>query len=454
MSTITRRTLLTVGASMVVGVAGCLGVSDDGTTGTQGEKTDTATGTQGEKTDTATRTAPASLSIEHVRLCAEEPTGYREYVQQPDTTYDPGDVVWVYLEPSSVGTESAGSGERRFSYDVTWTVFGPDGAPVETLSETIEREVPESSDLSELFLTLSFSPPTAFEAGEHRIQIELTDTITGAETVESVRFDVTDADGQTGSRAFALDHFRFLDSEPSGYREYSALEEATYGPDERIWLYVEPVGVTFERVDGGRWYELDVSVTITGPDGETSLPVKETVRRQLPESRDPETLYLAVDFAAPRPTTGEYTAEISVRDVLAVEGTSMETTFTVEDPAQQYLSAFREVITAETEIVVDRLRLNDAVLRLWYRTPNTYGEAAFDGEVGFVAGAYAGLLEEGLSATRLRVSGTDGDGQEFVYEVDSERARAWNDGESTRDEYLDHVFDTLERRDSAETSSV
>lgn len=443
MTAITRRSLLTVGAGLVVGTAGCLGGADD-----PAGETDTTPTTQGTRSDTATRTGPDSLSVGHVRLCAEEPTGYREYVEQPDTTYEPDDVVWVYLEPSTVGTEPAGSGERRFSFDVSWTVFGPDGAPVETLSESIEREVPESHDLSELFLTVSFSPPTAFEAGEHRLQIELQDTITGAETVDSVPFQVADGDGQTGSREFALDHLRFLDSEPTGYREYSELEEATYEPDDRIWLYFEPVGVTFERVDGERWYELDVSVTVTGPDGKTSMPVKQTVRQQLPESRDPEKLYLAVDFAAPGPTTGEYTTEITVRDVLAVEGTSMETTFTVDEPAQRYLSVFREVITAETEIDIERLDLTDGVLRLWYRTPHTYRDEAFGAEVGFVAGAYAGLLEEGLSATRLRVAGTDGDDQEFVYEIDAEIARAWNAGESTRDEYLEHVFDTLERRDS------
>ena len=143
MTTLSRRTLLALGATTVTAsIAGCSGEPEDG----DDEQT----------TPEPTTTEP--FTLEHLRLCAERPAGYREYTEQPDSTYAPGDVVWIYLEPTPVGSESADAGEVTFSFDATWTVTDPTGEEMATLSDTISRTVSESADLSTVYLSLDVSP--------------------------------------------------------------------------------------------------------------------------------------------------------------------------------------------------------------------------------------------------------------------------------------------------------
>ncbi|MFW5900684.1 MAG: hypothetical protein ACOCTH_02790, partial [Halodesulfurarchaeum sp.] len=78
-----RRSLLALGAiTVTASIAGC---------------SDEPPEDDGEQT-TPEPTTTESFRIEHLRLCSERPDGYREYTEQSDSTYEPGDVVWIYLE--------------------------------------------------------------------------------------------------------------------------------------------------------------------------------------------------------------------------------------------------------------------------------------------------------------------------------------------------------------------
>lgn len=423
MGQLTRRSVLGAGIGAATALAGCSSEPSTGPTGTP------------------TGTHPSSLSVERLRFCAEQPTGYRQYDEQPGATYAPGDVVWLYLEPSTVGTEPAGEGQVRFAFDATWTVYAPDGEELETFSDTVGRTVPESNDLSELFLTLNVSPSMPFDEGTHRVEIELEDTFAGTRATRSAEFEV--------SAPFSIERIRFLEDEPAGYRQYTEQPDAEYRASDTVWVYVEPDSVELEqRDDGDRWYELGVTVRTVGPDGTEDLQVKDTVNNPLAADRDPEKLFLVVSFDLRRGTPGEYTVDIVVHDRVGGERATDSATFTLVNVDQRLLELFERVIEddPESEMTVERLAVAEGTCRLTYTTESTYGEADFYAEVGFIAGAYAGLIEEGFSAENLRATGHDADDQEFAFEIDSANARAMNEGEISDDDYREHVLGSLHRR--------
>lgn len=432
MDGLTRRSVLALSASTLTALAGC---SSDSTS-------------QDEGTTTTTEAQPNSLEIENLHFCSEQPTGYREYQEQVDGEYDPGDVVWVYFEPSTVGSETAGEGEIRFAYDVTWTVYSPEGEEIDTLGDTVERTLPDSGDLSEVFLTVNFSPPMEFEPGTHRIEIEVEDKIAGTEATESAEFEVVTELSEGSAEELSIDHIRFLEEAPSGYRDYSAVENETYQKSDTIWIYFEPGGVAFEeRDDSEQWFDLDLSVRTTGPEGNEQLQVKERLNRALTENEDPNSLFLAANFDLSQLSPGEYTMDIVLHDQISGERVQAEATFSIAADANPLVDIFGQVITDETDIEIERLGLTEGTLRLTYQTPNAYGDDTFYEEMGFIAGAYAGVIDEGLSADKLAVKGKDSEDQEFIYEISSAKARANNNGEITDDEYYEHVMDSLQLLD-------
>ncbi|WP_136688024.1 hypothetical protein [Halorhabdus amylolytica] len=218
---VTRQAVLGLGGATIATLAGCSGGS--------GSPTETATATGTETTTMATQ--PSSLSIENVHFCREQPTGYRQYTEQPGATYEPGDIVWVYFEPSTVGTEPAGEGERRFSYELTWTVRGPEGEEIDTITRTIDQTALESADFSDVFLTLSFDPPMDFAPGTHRMEIDIRDAIAGTEASTAVEFAVERELSRTDG-SFGIPEIVFTTDEANGYDDYTRQPDAEYGPTE------------------------------------------------------------------------------------------------------------------------------------------------------------------------------------------------------------------------------
>lgn len=327
MDPIQRRSFLLAGVGTLTTIAGCSGGGDDpanGDTNGGGSGGDETT----EPADTTTE-QPASLSLENTHFCAESPSGYREYTEKPEATYDPGDVVWVYFEPSTVGTEAAGEGEIRFEYDVTWEVRDPENEVVGTKEDTIEKTVPEGADLSTVFLTVNFSPPMEFDGGTHTMELEVTDAIAGNTASKTIEFDV-DSGLQYTAGEFGIGTFVFTKDEARGYQEYTEKPNAEYGPNDTVWYYYEIDGFAYEETSNALTHDLQIIETVTGPEGDIWSQVEIPLKDMFEPDTDLDTYHVA-DHLAPSEEwmAGEYTIRLEVTDGLAGEDVTELFRFTV-----------------------------------------------------------------------------------------------------------------------------
>lgn len=128
------------------------------------------------------------LAIEHVRFVSERPSGYRDYEEVSDATYDRDEVVWIYFEPVGVATESASGGGQRIDLDTTLTVDLPEGAET-VLEDTVERTIGEDESLDNLFLYWQFDATDPALPGEYEAEVAVTDALADGESAErSERF--------------------------------------------------------------------------------------------------------------------------------------------------------------------------------------------------------------------------------------------------------------------------
>lgn len=88
-------------------------------------------------------------------------------------------------------------------------------------------------------------------------------------------------------------------------------------------------------------------------------------------------------------------------------------------------------------------------VRLLTEQPADYRdyEEESDNEIAVVAGAYAGVIDVGLSAELFRGLVEDGDGTELSYRIETETARQYAEGDLSEAEYLEKVFGTLRPRE-------
>lgn len=421
---IDRRYVLRTGA-LVAGAAfaGCLDA---------GEESD----------DAETHDPPDELAITNPQLLAEEPSDYREYDVVEDRQYSADAIVWFYFEPVGVTTEDAGAGQERIELTSALEVTYRDET-VATTEEEFRRDVPEGAT-EELYLFFHFTPRvTPARPGRYGAELSLTDELAGESVTEEVSFTIEEDERHD----HGIEHVRFVEGKPTGYREYTAVADPVYRRDEPIWIYFEPTGVGVEERDNGRFAEFDATATITDPDGESVGRVSDELTIPIPRDRGPEELFVYFDLDLRRSRPGEHTVELDVRDRVLRGSASETVTFRIEDPKLERVEIFREVLEDETDIDIDRLRLVDdgAMLRLSYQSAYTYEEKPeeFGGEVGYIAGAYAGLIDESFSPDRLHASGEDRAGTEFTYVVETDLARQYLDEEITSDEFVDRVFERL-----------
>ena len=142
----------------------------------------------------------------------------------------------------------------------------------------------------------------------------------------------TEADNEQPDEPLGIDHVRFAAEEPSDYREYEKVENATYTADEIVWIYYEPVGFAVEDAgDGEGRIDLDLELTVTEPSGTDSASFDEEIKREILPEADRDDQWLVWSY---QPATGadpgEYTAELTIVDQVADEEVSETVTFTIE----------------------------------------------------------------------------------------------------------------------------
>lgn len=383
------------------------------------------------------------LAITNLQLLAEEPADYGEYEPVADRQYSADAVVWFYFEPVGVTTEDAGAGQERIELTGALEVTYRDET-VSTAEEVFHRDIPESGT-EELYLFFHFVPQvTPARPGRYGGEVSLTDELAGESVTEEISFTIEEDERHD----HGIEHVRFVEEQPTGYREYTDVSDPVYRRDDPIWIYFEPAGIAVEKRDEEQFTDFDATAMITGPDGETAGRINEEFTVPISDDSGPEDLFVYFDLDLRRPQTGEYTVELEIRDNV-VRGSASETvSFRIEDPDLDRLEIFRDVLEDETDIDISRLTLIDegTALRLSYQSAYHYENEpeGFGGEVGYVAGAYAGILDETFSPDRLLASGEDQAGTEFRYVVETDLARQYLEDELTSEEFADKVLDRLD----------
>lgn len=430
-----RRTVLLTGSALLAGpmLGGCL--DGNGT-----ERPDNGGVSGPGENDTA-----SEFGITDVELLSAEPEGYRNYQPAEDGQYTSGATVWLYVEPVGVTTARGDGGQQRVELTTEYAVFDGDGAELAT--ERIEfQETVTDDEVEELYLYAQFSPPEYSEFQEYIVEITVTDELSGASTNERVSVRVDRA-------GFGIEHVRFVNGLPTGYREYTLIEDPVYVPDDTVYVYFEPKGLGVETTeDGERLIGADLRVTVTEPDGEDYRPVRETIQQPIPEERTVNDLFLSVSFQIRLPgSSGEYTVDIELMDQIDGGRTTASTTFRIEDDeddGNDHVGVFREAIEEETTIEIQHLSVSDdGSLMLAYRSNHAFeGDDEFDGEVAYIAGVFAGTVDSGLDVDSLRATGQDRHEDEFTFKIATETALSYMNDEITSEEYLERVYDSLRRR--------
>lgn len=259
----------------------------------------------------------------------------------------------------------------------------------------------------------------------------------------------TSTETPTTPESLAIEHVRFVTDRPRGYRQYTRTEDTTFGADETIWLYFEPTGVASERAgESTVRFSVVTTLTILGPDGGEVDTLSEEVTRTIDAKRDLSELFLFWQFDLPSGVpAGEYTARITVTDTLTDRSSTRTTLFTITETVtateSEYRTQFRRAIVSELDVDIQSLTVAGGTVDLVYETPASINSTAASQQIGYVAGAYAGVVDAGWETDRLRVTFVTAEGGRYRFRVEASVARDWIDGRISRDEFVDAVFETL-----------
>lgn len=260
--------------------------------------------------------------------------------------------------------------------------------------------------------------------------------------------DGTDSPDETptSTRPLLIENAKFITDRPAGFRQYTEVSDTRYATDETIWVYFEPKGVGTEPADEGQVrFSLTTSLTIVDPDGNEIHSQSKDVGRTVAEDRDLSELFLFWEFDLPDSAPeGGYTARVGVTDTIRGGSTEQRLRFTVAQGAE-FRENFRSAIASELDVEIERLAVNDGTVNLFYETPYAGDSSDSGGQVGYIAGAYAGLVDSGWETDELRVQFTDGNGDEYRWLVEATTAQKFMDEEISRDEYVRAIFETLEK---------
>lgn len=163
-----RHALRTMGALALSSlVAGCS--SDDGAGGSD--------------------TPLPEFGITELVFCAEEPSGYGQYEEQPDATYSPGATVWVYVDVVGFETTATDGDTVRTDLAERLTVRSADGDPILQDQYQLENEF-RANRRDRYIVVNDISLPGSADIGEYGVEIELTDELGDATTTATGTFTV------------------------------------------------------------------------------------------------------------------------------------------------------------------------------------------------------------------------------------------------------------------------
>lgn len=246
----TRRWLL-AGSSAVAAsaLAGCAtGSSDDsGTDGTAGTRSGTTVATA-TATDEPTATAEPTtreivagagpLELENVTLTASEPSGYRDIERAPDSEFQQGGVVYIYVEPQSIARRGVSDTDVEYSLTLSAVLYGPDGDELTTHTNDVEGTVDRENDFSEFYAWQAFEIPTEALPGDYTVEFTVTDDLTGARVSQTLEFTIVDPDGTTTTTERDDTHRQSFETAMTADDFNGTLEDLTTDGDGVVHLDV------------------------------------------------------------------------------------------------------------------------------------------------------------------------------------------------------------------------
>ncbi len=124
-----------------------------------------------------------------------------------------------------------------------------------------------------------------------------------------------------------------LVEETRSYGAYKPRASNVFAPDDKVRLYVEPLGYAFRR--NGEAYESDLAgdFALKTPGGQTLLAQKDFARFGLSSRRRNRAYYLTLAYALGRLQPGDYVLVTTLRDLVSRKSTSFETPIKVAGPA-------------------------------------------------------------------------------------------------------------------------
>lgn len=232
-------------------------------------------------------------------------------------------------QPGVSGPKPADEGEVNFSFDIEWTVYAPDGEVLDTLSDQVERTVPESADRSEVFLVVKFSPSMEFEPGTHQLDLEVRDRFADTSASTTLAFDV-ERDLEQTEGTFGVPEIVSTANQASAYDEYTRQPNAEYGPNDRVWYYYEIDGVHYEESAEAKVTDVSIYETLTGPEDEVWSEADIPLTNEFDASVDLSTFYVADSISpAEEWSPGTYTLALEVTDGYVDKTETVTGTFTV-----------------------------------------------------------------------------------------------------------------------------
>jgi hypothetical protein len=394
-----------------------------------------------EETTTFTVEAGEELAVENVTFLADQPRGYRDFDTAPNDTFGVTDPIRVYFEPTGFSTEEAdnsNAGDVSVDLITSVTITDASGTEVYDNDDILRQSFPEE-DRDEYFAFWNVSLPSGADPGQYTVTITVEDQVSG-QTAETTATFIAEPVAE-----LTIENVTFLDGPARGYRDFDTAPGQSYPVTDPIRIYFEPNGFGTEEATGGELrFDMTTSLVITDNTGTEVYNNTDSLRRTLSEDQIDQ--YFGVWGASlpPEVESGQYTAEIALEDQFTGQTTDTTATFTLEDAeysrsAQQFLDAIR----TELEITVTGFAERD-VVNLRYNSPFEIQTENARSQISYIAGAYAGAVDQGWSSERLVGTVNDGNNGRYRFEVDSRSAQAFINEQITAEEFAGEVLNSLE----------
>jgi parallel beta-helix repeat protein len=134
-----------------------------------------------------------NFSMSNIVFCSREPMGYMNYDEQSNAIYDPGDVIWIYMNINNISYSTNLDGTKEIWITETLIVLGPQDEIL--LNEEIinyHTNLTEENDLGELQITNRIYPITGpnFDPGYYTVHMVFRDKLAGVTAIVSRIFRI------------------------------------------------------------------------------------------------------------------------------------------------------------------------------------------------------------------------------------------------------------------------